>query len=95
MKPVDLSSQAADPEPRYIEIAKDQKEYVTLPALVFLDGKIMTEWQPSEEERQRLIRGENIRLWIWVHGQRCPNCHTSQPRRMQPVMLEITSEDTP
>jgi hypothetical protein len=95
MEPVALPHQAADPEPRYVEFAKDQAEYQTLPALLFLDGKVLTEWQPTEEERERLLRGENVRLWVWLHGQRCPNCMTSLPRRLQPVALEVTQEDVP
>jgi hypothetical protein len=56
MEPVALPHQAADPEPRYIEFAKDQAEYQTLPALMFLDGKVLTEWRPTEEERERRER---------------------------------------
>jgi hypothetical protein len=68
-------------EARAIVIAKDQPEYIPLPALVFPDGKLVTEWTLTEEERTRLIRGENIRLWVWTFGQ-----------PLQPVMLEVTSE---
>ena len=81
MDPVDLSMLAADPEPRFVEIAKDQPEYRTLPALVYKDGKILTEWSLSESERALIARGENIRLWIWSFGQ-----------PLQPVALEVTSE---
>ena len=81
MDPVDLSMLAADPEPRFVEIAKDQPEYRTLPALVYKDGKILTEWSLTEDERARLIRGENLRLWIWSFGQ-----------PLQPVALEVTDE---
>ncbi len=82
MKPVDLSAQAADPEPRSIVIAKDQPEYDPLPALVFQDGKVLTEWELTEDERKRLIDGERVRLWVWTFG-----------RPLQPVMLEITNGD--
>ena len=81
MKPVELEALAGDPEPRYVIIAKDQPQYDPLPALVFNDGKILTEWTLTEEERSRLIAGENIRLWIWSCGH-----------PLQPVALEVTDE---
>lgn len=81
MTPVALPELAADPEPRYVEIAKYQTEYAPLPALVFRDGKVLTEWELTEDERIRLIRGERLRLWIWTCGE-----------RLQPVALEVTSE---
>lgn len=64
-----------------VVFAKDQPEYIPLPALVFPDGTILTEWQPSEEERAAIARGENIRLWIWTCG-----------RTLQPVALDVTDE---
>lgn len=78
---VPLPHYAADPEPRYVEIAKDQPQYQTLPALVYQDGKILTEWTFTETERAAIARGENLRLWIWTGG-----------RSLQPIALEVTSE---
>jgi hypothetical protein len=93
MDPVALPYLASDPEPRYIEIAKDQPQYRTLPALVYNDGRVLTEWSLTEDERQRLIRGERIRLWIWAFPQRCRSCGITNGPKLQPVALEITSED--
>jgi hypothetical protein len=64
-----------------VVFAKDQAEYTPLPALVFPDGKVLTEWSFSEEERAAIARGENLRLWIWTFG-----------RLLQPVALEVTDE---
>lgn len=61
--------------------AKDQPEYQPLPALVFDDGRVLTEWSLSEEERAAIARGENLRLWIWTFG-----------RPLQPIALQITDE---
>jgi hypothetical protein len=83
MTPVALPELAADPEPRFVEIAKDQPEYQTLPALVYTDGKILTEWALTEDERAAIARGENLRLWVWTFG-----------RPLQPIALEVTSEHT-
>ena len=81
MKPVELEALAGDPEPRYVVIAKDQPQYDPLPALLYADGKVMTEWSLTEEERLLLVAGERVRLWIWTFG-----------RPLQPVALEITRE---
>jgi hypothetical protein len=83
MQPIALPELAADPEPRFVEFAKDQPEYLTLPALAFADGKIMTEWELSADELARLTRGERIRLWVWTFNQ-----------PLQPLALEVTSEET-
>jgi hypothetical protein len=77
----DLALLAADPEPIFVEYAKTQPEYQTLPALVWRDGRILTEWIFSEEERARVARGENLQLWIWTFGQ-----------PLQPVALAVTDE---
>lgn len=72
-----------DGDAKAVVFAKDQPEYIPLPAVVYPDGKILTEWQPTEDERQRLARGEHVRLWIWTFG-----------KPLQPVMLEVTSADS-
>jgi hypothetical protein len=84
MTPIALPELAADPEPRFVEFAKNQPEYQALPALVFQDGRVMTEWALNDEEITRLRRGERLRLWVWTFG-----------RALQPVALEVTSEDQP
>jgi hypothetical protein len=66
---------------RAVTFAADQPEYAPLPALVFPDGSVLTEWTFTEEERTLIARGENLRLWIWPFG--CP---------LQPVALVITDE---
>lgn len=89
MEPVSNALLAADPEPRFVEIAKDQPEYLTLPALVYQDGRVLLEWQLTDEERDRIARGENFRLWIW----RTPTCATcGAARHFEPIAPEITDE---
>jgi hypothetical protein len=92
MEAVPLPHLEQDPEPRFVEIAKDQPEYLTLPALVYTDGKILTEWKLSEEERARIAQGENIRLWVWVYPVQCEACGAVRKGRLQPVALEVTTE---
>lgn len=93
MDPVNLAHLAQDPEPRFIEIAKNQEEYQTLPALVYRDGKVLTEWRLTEEERARLVAGETIRLWVWVHPTVCDQCGATRAPKLQPIALEVTTED--
>lgn len=66
---------------RLVIFAKDQPEYRPLPALLYPDGKVLTEWSFTEEERAAVARGENLRLWIWTGN-----------RPLQPVALEVTDE---
>ena len=76
-----------------VVIAKDQPEYIPLPALVYPDGKILTEWKPTEEERALIAAGENIRLWVWVFPRRCDACGAIEAGKLQPVALAVTSEE--
>lgn len=69
------------PGTRAVIFAKDQPEYLPLPALLYADGKILTEWTFSEDERAAVARGENLRLWIWTFG-----------KPLQPIALQLTDE---
>lgn len=69
------------PGTRAVTFAKDQPEYLPLPALLYADGKILTEWTFSEDERAAVARGENLRLWIWTFG-----------KPLQPIALQLTDE---
>lgn len=76
-----------------VVFAKDQPEYLPLPALVYPDGKILIEWSFTEEERARIARGENLRHWIWKpHATVCPHCLQLLPCHLQPTMVEVTDE---
>ena len=89
MDPVDNSILATDPEPTAVAFGEGQPEYITLPALVYRDGRVLLEWRFTDEERARIARGENFRLWIW----RSPQCHAcGAPRYFDPVAPEITDE---
>lgn len=54
-----------------IVYAKDQPEYNPLPAVV-IEGQgrpILTRWEFTEEERQRVANGESLYLWVYTFGQ--------------------------
>ena len=65
-----------------VEFAKDQPEYLTLPALVGsgpgMRTTVITEWEPTAEELQRLFTGGHVRLRI-----------LKADTPLQPVMLDV------
>lgn len=63
---------------KLVIIAKDQPEYIPLPASVDNNGVVMTEWEPTAEELQKLFTGGRIRLWIYTYNH-----------PLQPVMLDV------
>ena len=79
MVPVLVDKFAATPEPRATIIRGNDSDIKDLPALIWKDGTVMTEWQPTEGERVALLAGENIRLWVMTGG-----------KPLQPIILEVT-----
>ena len=77
MTPVEPTTDKGQP----VVFAKDQPQYLPLPARRTDDGRVITEWSLTEEERDRIARGENIRLTLLTFNQ-----------PLQPIVLEITSE---
>lgn len=53
------------PGSRPIMIAKDQVEYLDLPAIVTPRGVVITRWALSLEERRAIVEGADIYLTIW------------------------------
>lgn len=54
---------------RLVIFAKNQPEYFPLPASMDAKGVVMTEWEPTAEELDRLLSGGRIRLWVHTFGQ--------------------------
>lgn len=63
---------------QFVVYAKNQPEYVPLPAYVDREGLALTEWELSAEDLARLLNGGRVRLWVWTFGQ-----------PLQPVMLDV------
>ena len=65
-----------------IVYAKDQPEYNSLPAVVIESAgrPILTRWEFTDEERQRIANGESLYLWVYTFGQ-----------ALQPISPEITT----
>jgi hypothetical protein len=76
-----------------VTFAENQPQYAPLPALVYPDGSVLVEWHFTDEERERIARGEDLRHWIWKGvAHRCSNCGLVTPCLLQPTMLEVTDE---
>lgn len=84
MNPVEPSS--LHPGARLVIFAKDQPEYIPLPAAVDENGLVMTEWEPTAEELGLLLSGGRIRLW--THTYRTP----LQPQKLE--VIDVCPADT-
>lgn len=70
-----------------IKIAEHQNEYLTLPATVTPDGKIITQWELDSNDLALLNNGVPLTLVI-LTGIRPP-----QPLTMNPIMLAVGGLD--
>jgi len=64
---------------RAVVIAEHQPQYCPLPSVRTPDGKIITRWALSNDERAAILRGEDVFLTIWSHGPINPVCLTVGP----------------
>lgn len=62
--------------------AKNQPEYIPLPAAMSAEGIVMTEWVLTEEEWDRVLAGGRVRLWI-----------QTTTGSIQPVKLEVAEPE--
>lgn len=85
MKP--LSPVAYDPETRWgvseITFAKDQPEYIPLPALKFQDGLVVTRWGLSFWERIQILLGGSVYLGLLTYN------HPLQPIKMSTSVQDV------
>jgi hypothetical protein len=74
-----------------VVFAKDQPQYTPLPASVDANGVVMTEWEPTAEELNRLLCGGRIRMWLHhaISVDSCPKCHADVPRLLNPMSIEV------
>jgi hypothetical protein len=49
-------------------IAKDQDEYETLPAVDCGNGVILTRWEVTEEDLERIKETKSIYIYLWTFG---------------------------
>lgn len=67
MIPVPPSS-CADADTRVV-FAKNQAEYVPLPATISPEGIVTTEWEPNAEELSELLNGGRVRILLHTFNQ--------------------------
>jgi hypothetical protein len=81
-----ISPVAYDPETRWgvseIVFAKEQPQYIPLPALKFEDGLVVTRWKLSWRERVNLIFGDSIYLGLLTYN-----------RPLQPIRMSTSVEE--
>lgn len=79
---------------RNVDIAKDQPEYKTLPALVVGDekGTVISCWEMTDEELEQVKKTKRIYLSLWTFGQ------PLQPQRLATDIsdfFELTNNEKP
>lgn len=77
MKPVSPVIPGVEPETETV-YAKDQPEYLPLPTLRTDDGAVLSRWELTDEEIQRIIETRSIYLTLLTFNQ-----------PLQPIMLGV------
>lgn len=68
---------------KLIVFALEQPEYDTLPLYVDSEGLVMTEWEPTTEELNRLLSGGRVRIWLHY-------MEVHKGKAMNPMSVEVT-----
>ena len=70
MEPVDprIDPRLVPEGSRALVIAEHQDEYKDLPSVRTPDGKVITRWSLTNDERAAILRGEDVFLTIWSYG---------------------------
>jgi hypothetical protein len=58
--------------------AKEQPEYLPLPSIRTLDGKVLTSWKPTEKELELLNSGSSVTIVLFTFGL-----------PLQPILVEV------
>lgn len=74
-----------------VVFAKDQPEFIPLPASVDAAGVVMTEWAPTADELEMLLCGGRIRLWLHhaIGVEVCQACRANVPRLLSPMTVQV------
>lgn len=79
-------------EQHEVVFAKNQEEYLPLPALV-LEGEekpVVSRWRLDDEERKKIAEGADILLTQNIFsGHICPHCEGKFDSLFNPVRLEV------
>ena len=81
-----VSPVAHDPETRWgvseVTYAKDQSEYLALPALRFSDGLVVTRWRFSLIERLQILFGGSVYVGVLTFN-----------KPLQPIKISTSVQD--
>jgi hypothetical protein len=95
MLPVDKKDIHVVPEGTLdLTFAKDQPEYLPLPALVTPDGRVISTWEPTPGDLALLNAGSPLTLVVW-HGafvRKC-DCGREHSNLLRPVQLVVGGVD--
>jgi len=64
------------------QIGPDGVKYIPLPALQLEDGRVVSQWQPSQDEIDALLGGEPVTLVLHTFGD-----------PLQPIILAVGGLD--
>lgn len=73
-----------------MHFAKNQPEYLTLPAYVSPTGIVQTEWTPNEEDLAALLTGGRIRVLIHTFNRTADDW---QKRPLQPMSVDVLAPE--
>lgn len=65
-----------------VTFAKDQPEYIPLPAIKFQDGLVVTRWSLSLADRIKILLGGSVYLGMLTYN-----------RPLQPIRISTSVED--
>jgi hypothetical protein len=75
------------PGTELIIFAKEQPQYQQLPAFRTPDGRVVSQWQLTDEEKAALLDGKPLTLILHTFSSRCPQCKASLG--LTPVSLSV------
>lgn len=75
MKPIEVGVENIPEGWRPVVMAKDQPQYIPLPALRHDDGRILSRWTFTDEEREAIADGADLYLTVHTFN------HALQPLR--------------
>jgi hypothetical protein len=74
-------------------IAKEQEEYKTLPVLIGKGGLLVSRWEPTQEERERISLGADIYVGVLTGGHPLqPLIVTTDFKDGAPSVLDILTD---
>ena len=81
MNPIDprIDPALVPPNSKAVVMGEHQPEFLDLPSVRTPDGKIITRWTFTEEERLSILRGGDIYLTVYSYGPMYPVCLSVGP----------------